>query len=91
MQSVCCLHLALIVMGVVNLVGYFTNPGLTSFNGMLGLILGFSRHLAVCKTGLHRYDHSNRYRCYVGSPWNQRYQNGFLRQRQTVMRSGGVQ
>ena len=39
--SAICMLLAfgLIVMGVVNLVGYFTNHRLTSFNGMLGLIL----------------------------------------------------
>lgn len=39
--SAICMLLAfgLIVMGIVNLVGYFTNHRLTSFNGMLGLIL----------------------------------------------------
>ena len=75
--SAICMLLAfgLIVMGVVNLVGYFTNHRLTSFNGMSDP--GFSRYLAVCKTGVHRYDHSDRYRCYAGSPWDQRYQNGF--------------
>lgn len=75
--SAICMLLAfgLIVMGVVNLVGYFTNHRLTSFNGMLGLILVLVGIWLFARPEC--YDHSNRYRCYAGSPWDQRYQNGF--------------
>ena len=90
--SAICMLLAfgLIVMGVVNLVGYFTNHRLTSFNGMLGLILVlvgiwlFARpeYIAMIFPIVSVL-------CWQSmgsaiSKW-------LLRQRQTVMRSGGVQ
>ena len=77
--SAICMLLAfgLIVMGVVNLVGYFTNHRLTSFNGMLGLILVL--------VGIWLFARPEYIAMIIPIVI------GVLRQGQTVMRSGGVQ